>query len=113
MAKKAKKGIFFGTDGEIRQIEFTDDLDTLYRLIDTDIVEHVSYLDAAGYRFEGWADEEGYFHQKAPNLAVAMIFHRQIVGDLIVYGRSIDKLALHLKELGFEFCEGEDDPGCQ
>lgn len=113
MAKKAKKGIFFGSDGELRQIEFTEDLDTLYKLVDTDMIEHVSYLDAGGYRFEGWADEEGYYHRKDYNTLAFLVFHRDIVGDLVVYGRSIDKLALHLRELGLEFCEGDDDPECQ
>jgi hypothetical protein len=108
--KKTKRGLLIKTDGEMRLVEVaTRGLADYYKLIDTDIVERTPG-SIEGYMVEIWCDEEGCFKaDNYLNLMLLSLSGRQIVRDVVVHSRSLDKIVEKLRADGVVILEGEDD----
>lgn len=104
-----KRGLHIGTDGLIETV----DIDTgdhygllqYYNLIGTDTVERTQATAAGGRRFEIWCDENGYMHRAAWNAIVEDVFDIVVVGDVVVHGRSLDRLIAAMQEVGYIIVE--------
>ena len=99
---KTKRGLLIKTDGQMRVVEVpkTGDLKPYYELINTDIVER-THGSIEGYYVEIWCDEEGcYKADNVLNIMLLSLTGRQIVRDVVVHSRSLDKIVEKLRAEG-------------
>lgn len=101
MATKTKRGLLIKTDGQMALVDIkTPGLESYYQLIGTDIVERTP-ATMEGFAVEIWCDEEGCFKRdNVLNLMVLSLTGRQIVRDVVVHSRSLDKIVAKLKAEG-------------
>lgn len=115
-----KNGVFIGTDGEFRkvQIDSKRGLQDYYDLIETDIVERITLPVRSGHsafalvknrNFEIWCDEEGMYHDAALNTMAWVLFRYNLLGNVVVHGRSLDKFIQACEKSGIEFAEDRSD----
>lgn len=87
--KKKLKGVLVNPDEGLRVVDFKDELEEYYRLIETDIIEEVP-CKVAGYPMRIICDEEGRRKRRIPSCAYEDGTVR-IVGNALFLGAADDE----------------------